>query len=75
MTDETKFCCEQFAEEVDAYKDPVGGGYLYPPDMRPSGQIVYTEGWHVNGCCGGGCYVLSDIKFCPFCGTKLTAPA
>lgn len=23
----------------------------------------------VRGCCGGHCYVLTDIKFCPWCGT------
>lgn len=26
--------------------------------------------WSVNGCCGG-CFVLSNIKHCPFCGTSL----
>lgn len=26
----------------------------------------------VIGCCGGGCYVLSDLKFCPFCGVPIT---
>ena len=31
----------------------------------------YGKKWNVFGCCGGQCYVLSDIKFCPFCGTKL----
>lgn len=28
--------------------------------------------WNVNGCCGGGCYVLSEIRFCPYCGRHLT---
>lgn len=27
--------------------------------------------WHINGCCGGGCYVLMDINYCPFCGEGL----
>ena len=30
--------------------------------------------WNLNGCCGGGCYVLKDIKFCPFCGKQTTPP-
>lgn len=35
--------------------------------------IEYDDGrYSVNGCCGGGCYVMSNIKFCPHCGTKLT---
>jgi hypothetical protein len=28
--------------------------------------------YNVNGCCGGGCYVLSEVNYCPYCGTKLT---
>jgi xanthine/CO dehydrogenase XdhC/CoxF family maturation factor len=27
--------------------------------------------WNVPGCCGGGCNVLFDLKFCPFCGSRL----
>jgi len=26
----------------------------------------------INGCCGGGCYVISGIAFCPFCGIKIS---
>lgn len=25
----------------------------------------------INGCCGGGCYVIMGIRFCPFCGERL----
>ena len=24
----------------------------------------------VNGCCGG-CYIIYDMEFCPWCGSKL----
>ncbi len=24
------------------------------------------------GCCGGGCYIFVDMRFCPFCGQPLT---
>lgn len=33
-------------------------------------QLKSDGSWAVNGCCGC-CYVLTDIKFCPFCGEKL----
>ena len=26
---------------------------------------------NVGGCCGGGCYVLMNLKYCPFCGKKI----
>ena len=29
------------------------------------------DGFAIYGCCGGGCYVINGIKFCPFCGVKL----
>jgi hypothetical protein len=69
------FCCEELAEEVGEHKAFAGGGFMYPPGMQPTGQIEQAEdgSWNVNGCCGGGCYVLNEIKFCPFCGTKLPA--
>ena len=65
-----KPCCDELARATGIYK---GYAHLNPPSMRPDGQIEQDEDkrWHVNGCCGGGCYVLRDIKFCPFCGTKL----
>lgn len=31
-----------------------------------------TLTFDIEGCCGGGCNVLTDGKFCPFCGTKLS---
>lgn len=35
-------------------------------------NIEWVDGaWHVSGCCGGGCYVLVDIEFCPYCGDRL----
>jgi len=67
------FCCEALAKEVGEHKAFAGGGSAYPAALHPTGQIEQAEdgSWNVNGCCGGGCYVLSKIKFCPFCGTAL----
>jgi hypothetical protein len=67
------FCCEALAKEVRDHKPFVGGGGLYPESARPYGQIEQRDNgsWSVHGCCGGGCTVIDDMKFCPFCGTKL----
>ena len=51
-------CCEEFARQTG--ERHVG--------------FEWADGWQVNGCCGGGCYVLQDIKFCPFCGAALAPP-
>lgn len=69
------YCCEAFAKEATSHKPFVGGGFLYPPPDEPIFQIEQDDDgtWAVNGCCGSRCHVLSNIKFCPFCGTKITA--
>lgn len=33
-----------------------------------------VKGYCIRGCCGGGCWVIEGIKFCPFCGIKLDLP-
>ena len=52
------FCCAAFAKHTGTGS----GGFEW---------VEWTDGWHVNGCCHGGCFVLQNIKFCPFCGTRL----
>lgn len=71
----TSFCCDAFANAAGHTNTPIGGGGLYPSSMRPEGQIEQDEdgGWNVNGCCGGGCYVLTGLRYCPFCGSRLEA--
>jgi len=29
------------------------------------------DGFAIDGCCGGGCYTIQNIKFCPFCGKEI----
>ena len=60
--DEAKIkpCCDEFAKNTGKHNEGI--------EMLEDGR------WHVNGCCHGGCFVLHDIKFCPFCGTKLEKP-
>ena len=70
-----KFCCDKFKEMATTLEAPAGGGFMYPPEMRPSAQFEQSdEMWNINGCCGGGCYVVTDMKYCPFCGTILSPP-
>jgi hypothetical protein len=67
------FCCERLAKEVSEHEAFAGGGFAYPPEMHPTGQIEQLDDgtWAVNGCCSGGCFVLTDMRYCPFCGTAL----
>jgi hypothetical protein len=67
-----EFCCDEFAEQAGRVKSMAGGGMMYPESERPNAQFECDDGeWCINGCCGGGCYVVTGMKFCPFCGTKL----
>lgn len=52
------YCCEEFQKNLD---DPITYN-----DLRHS--------WNIEGCCGGHCYVLDNVRFCPFCGAKLVSP-
>lgn len=50
---------------------------MYPRSSRPSAQIEPGDEsgvWNINGCCGGGCYVVTNVRFCPFCGHNLKEP-
>lgn len=68
-----KYCCKEFKKQMLGEPSLMGGGYVYPLDMQPDKQGEYDpdkKEWNVNGCCGGGCYVLSGLKYCPWCGKK-----
>ena len=69
-----KFCCKKFEEEAGGHQAFAGGGLGYPDP--PDAQFEKDEDgtWNVNGCCGGGCFVITEMKFCPFCGTKVEEP-
>jgi len=70
---ETKFCCDAFASQAKTHKAFLGGGFAYSPDHQPTGQIEPDSdgSWNVNGCCGGGCYVLTGLRYCPWCGERI----
>lgn len=67
-----KYCCAEFEKNATTHQAFAGGGFLYPRGFQPTGQFEEYDGaWSINGCCGGGCYVVNQMKFCPFCGTNL----
>ena len=42
-------------------------------DERISQELVMQDDatYDVPGCCGGGCNIISGLKYCPFCGERL----
>lgn len=67
-------CCAEFAKQAELQAF-VGGGSLYPQSAHPVAQIEPSEEtglWDVNGCCGGGCFVLNNLKYCPWCGKDIS---
>jgi hypothetical protein len=67
------FCCKEFSEQAGELQALAGGGFAYPSNMRPDAQFEpnHDGTWNINGCCGGGCFVVSGMKFCPYCGSAL----
>lgn len=67
-----EYCCLKFQEKAENYNTPVAGGLLFP-DPNPVGQFERDQDgtWNINGCCGGGCFVVDSMKFCPFCGEEV----
>lgn len=77
MEKQFSYCCAAFAAQAMKLQAMAGGGFMYPADMRPNAQFEPDEEsdtWNINGCCGGGCYVVTDMRFCPYCGTRLINP-
>jgi hypothetical protein len=67
----TTYCCDKFARDAENLQASAGGGVN--SGERPRGQFERQEDdtWAINGCCGGGCYVVTEMVFCPYCGTSL----
>lgn len=58
-----KYCCDKFSKKVQIY-DPSESSISGSFEQDSSGE------WNINGCCGS-CYVVKNMKYCPFCGTEL----
>ncbi len=55
-------CCDEWRELCSP---EYSGG-------TPQGAEQLEDGaWAVNGCCGGGCFVVTGIRYCPFCGCRV----
>jgi hypothetical protein len=66
-------CCKQWAEATGKLLS-VGPSAIAYGGASAEAQIVRDDdGWSVVGCCGGQCYVLTGLKFCPWCGLELLA--
>lgn len=69
-----KYCCDKFAEKASEIQAMVGGGSMYQQEAKPDAQFEPDEDgktWNINGCCGGGCFVVTEMIYCPYCGSKL----
>ena len=53
-------CCKAFAKMT---KDGSSGIPQFEQDANGT--------WNINGCCGGGCYVVTSMRWCPFCGALI----
>jgi hypothetical protein len=62
----TAYCCEKFAEDVADNQFE----FIRDPDLG-DGRHYAGVFWAINGCCGGGCYVVDHMRFCPYCGGAL----
>ena len=59
-----EWCCETFANYTRA-SEGLGAG---APALHQSDD---DGSWNVFGCCGGNCYMVIDLRFCPWCGKEI----
>ena len=57
-------CCTQWAKET---------GKLGRGKKTAQIQADMNGTWNVLGCCWQ-CYVLRNVRFCPFCGASVMPP-
>jgi len=69
-----KYCCTKFSEKATQLDPPAGGGFASIPSLIPNAQFEPDEDdktWNINGCCGGQCFVVTEMAYCPYCGSSL----
>jgi len=65
-------CCIEFEKYATEYSGQNVRMYPGPlPDAQFERQLDGT--WAIYGCCSSifGCYVVTGMTYCPFCGEKL----
>lgn len=58
-----EWCCETFANYTRT-SEGLGAG-------APALHQADDGSWNVFGCCGGNCYMVIDLRFCPWCGKEI----
>jgi hypothetical protein len=74
-----EYCCERFRAVVEGRTStsPIALAYAAAGLCQSDdGQVVQADNgtWSVTGCCGGQCDVLTEMRFCPFCGKAIAPP-
>jgi rRNA maturation endonuclease Nob1 len=52
-------CCDNFADHLDPFRHSI-----VQFEQKDDGE------WCIEGCCHG-CYVVCNMKYCPYCGTEI----
>lgn len=55
IVDMASCCCEAFGRLINANQ----------VEQNREGT------WDIFGCCGGGCFVVVDMTYCPYCGVHI----
>lgn len=68
-----KVCCESFAKLLGTSggKSPLAVGYAGQFGSTRQVDLEADGTYNIAGCCGGGCYVVEDARFCMFCGAEI----
>lgn len=67
----SKFCCAEFEKDATVEKGARVSQFEWMKAWTEKNGTHHEARWDIGGCCGGHCSVVSDMRFCPYCGTKL----
>lgn len=64
-------CCDKWREATGQILSVSPAAFGYPKQSDSQIEQCGDGTWNVNGCCGGNCYVIHDLMFCPWCAAAL----